>query len=69
MFLTFVGAAVHYRPGLALGFGWGSIVSRTTNTKTHPPLRPDGNAQKTGSKSKSPPPKSVAIKTEADPLF
>jgi len=29
-----VGAAVHYRPGVALGFGSGSVISRTTNTKT-----------------------------------
>jgi hypothetical protein len=32
-------------------------------------MRPYGNAQKTGEKSKSAPPKSVAIRTEADPLF
>src|SRR5271156_3132482 len=31
---TFVGAAVHYRPGLALGFGSGSVVLRGTNSKT-----------------------------------
>ena len=35
MFL-FVGAVVHYRPSVALGFGWPSAVSRAKNTTPHP---------------------------------
>ena len=68
-----VGAAVHYRPGVALGFGSGSVVSPATNTKTHCNtgwvVNPTPTVPKTGEKSKTAPLKSVAIKTEADPLF
>jgi len=74
MFLTLVGAGPHLPPGLDLGFGWIAWGQRQNPTLHRGGDEPrssndDGNARKTGEKSKSATLKSVAIKTEADRLF